>query len=91
MKIEFEAGGRRASGKIRNAGGGGLFVGTTAIPEEGQAIALRIQTPSGSPIRLWGLVWWTTRNSESWHRMPGFGLRVLDDESEDYRRLLACL
>ncbi len=92
IPTEFRAGPMRAQGKIRNVSEGGLFVGTASIPEEGEMVDLALRTPKGHPVHLQGFVWWTTRADPSGHHhKPGFGLRLLDEESEGMRRLLDSL
>lgn len=89
IETEFEVGGQRSSGKIKNISEGGLFVGTASLPEAGESIDLRFKAPDGREVRLSGLVWWTTESGDAGaRRAPGFGLRLLDD-NEDFRRLLA--
>ncbi len=86
IEAEFEAGGRRASGTIKNVGEGGLFVRTTSIPEEGDSLDLSFSLPGTGELNLSGLVWWTNSNGE--RGRPGFALRVFDDSTE-LRELLA--
>ena len=88
IETEFEVRGRRATGKIKNVSEGGLFVGTAAIPEEGENVALRFRSPMGGEVSVSGLVWWTTEGVA--RRVHGFGLRVLDD-SPEFRVLVANL
>jgi len=91
IETEFEAGGRRARGKIKNMSEGGLFVGTTSVPEEGETVDLSFKERGGNEIKLSGLVWWTTNDGNgNGRRTPGFGLRLLD-EIDDVRDLLAKL
>jgi Tfp pilus assembly protein PilZ len=91
MQANFQAGRVKGRGKVRNVSEGGLFVGTSAIPEEGEMALVSIQTPTGNRLAISGLVWWTTsRPGGSANRAPGFGLRVLDD-SQAYRNLVETL
>ena len=89
IKAEFEAGEISGSGQIRNVGDGGLFVGTARIPAQGDTVRLQFKGPDGAALDVSGLVWWTTAEGGS-HRVPGFGLRLLDD-SEDYRAFVSRL
>jgi hypothetical protein len=89
IETEFAVGGHRAQGKIKNMSEGGLFVGTTSIPEEGETVDLTFRAPGAKEVRLSGLVWWTTNGADGKeHRTPGFGLWLLDD-SDDFRSFLA--
>ena len=91
IDTDFEVGGRRAQGKIKNMSESGLFIGTTSMPEEGENIDLSFKERGGSEIKLSGLVWWTTNDvAASERRIPGFGLRLLE-EIDDLRVLLAKL
>jgi Tfp pilus assembly protein PilZ len=91
IETEFEVGGRRAQGKIKNMSESGVFVGTTAMPETGENVDLSFRERGGNEITLSGLVWWTTNDtSGSGSRAPGFGLRLLD-EIDDVQDLLARL
>lgn len=78
------------TGNVENLSEGGLFVGTSAIPEEGEAVELTLNTPDAPPIEVSGLVWWTTSQLEGNRTGSGFGLRLLDPD-ERYLRLLASL
>ena len=79
IPVEFKGGEVEGSGVIRNLGAGGMFVGSQAIPEHGEAVSLRFVMPGEGKVSLTGLVWWTTREStERRHARPGFGLRLLD-------------
>ena len=89
IETEFEVDGHRAQGRIRNVSEGGLFVGTTSVPEAGENVDLNFRGPGGREVCLSGLVWWTTKDGGR-HRTPGFGLRLLDD-SEELQGLLANL
>lgn len=91
IETEFEVCGRRSRGKIKNVSEGGLFVGTAAIPEEGENVELTFRAPGGGEVSVSGLVWWTRDGrGGAGSRTPGFGLRLLD-ESEDFRRLVESL
>jgi hypothetical protein len=90
IEAEFEVSGQRAKGRIMNVGEGGVFVGTGSIPGEGENAALDFTAPGGHDIRLSGLVWWTTDDDGRLHRVPGFGLRLLED-SEEFREFRASL
>lgn len=91
IETEFEASGRRAKGRITNVSESGAFVGTASIPEQGESVDLNFKEPGGEEIRFSGLVWWTTDDSDGTrHRIPGFGLRLVDD-NEDFRRFFAGL
>ena len=90
IQTEFRAGTVRGQGKIRNVSDGGMFVGTASLPEEGEMVDLAFRTPKGHPVQVSGFVWWTTRG-DPMGRRPGFGLRVLDDDGVDMRRLLESL
>jgi uncharacterized protein (TIGR02266 family) len=91
IPAEFEAGEIKASGQIRNLNEGGLFVGTATIPAQGETVQLNFSVPGGARIELSGRVWWTTTDSkEQRHRHPGFGLRLLEENS-DYRSWIESL
>jgi Tfp pilus assembly protein PilZ len=91
IETEFEVTGHRATGKIKNVSESGVFVGTASIPEQGEDVDLNFKTPDGKEVRLSGLVWWTTDDcGGTRHRVPGFGLRLLDN-NEEFRRFLASL
>ena len=87
IPTEFEVGGRRSRGKIKNMNEGGVFVRTDAVPDQGEHVDVVFRTPNGSTLSLSGMVWWTTDEGVHPHA-PGFGLRLLDD-NEDFRRLIA--
>ncbi len=85
IATEFQVCGESAAGKIRNVGEYGVFVGTDSIPDQGSNVDLSIRTPGGAELRISGLVWWTTEERVgARHRVPGFGVRLLDD-SDEYR------
>ena len=87
IETEFEVGGRRAQGRIKNMSQSG----TTSMPEEGENVDLSFRERRGNEIKLSGLVWWTTNDvSANERRTPGFGLRLLE-EIDDVRGLLAKL
>ena len=89
IETEFEIGGKRAQGKIKNISEGGLFVGTAALPEEGDNLELRFRAPDGSVVSLSRMVWWTRAPANTGQRQaPGFGMRVLDD-NEVFRGMLS--
>jgi uncharacterized protein (TIGR02266 family) len=79
LMARFAACGKLAEGKIRNLSLGGLFVGTSSIPPEGESVRVRFRLPNGgAEVDVAGMVWWTTRSSGGRHRVPGFGLRLID-------------
>ena len=91
IETEFEAGGHTAKGRITNVSESGAFVGTASIPELGDGVQLRFREPGGDEVRFSGLVWWTTNDSDGkQHRIPGFGLRMVDD-NEGFDRFFASL
>jgi len=90
IPTEFRASQLVGKGKVRNISEGGLFVGTSEIPEEGEAVELKLSAPGRPPVEIQGLVWWTTRKIEAPNGRRGFGLRLLD-ASESYLQLLASL
>jgi Tfp pilus assembly protein PilZ len=90
IQTEFEAGALRGRGTIRNVAEGGLFVGTTQVPHQGNVVSLSFRDYKGRGHDVSGLVWWTTADEPGGHRAPGFGVRLLDD-TEDYRRFLETL
>ena len=90
IQTEFEAGGLHGRGTIRNVAEGGLFVGTTQLPNQGNMVSLSFRDYNGRGHDVSGLVWWTTMDEPGTHRAPGFGIRLLDD-SDDYRRFLESL
>ena len=90
IQTEFEAGALQGRGTIRNVAEGGLFVGTTQVPHQGDLVSLSFRDPKGRELDVSGLVWWTTTDEPGLHRAPGFGIRLLDD-SEDYRRFVELL
>lgn len=90
IQTDFEAGALRGRGKIRNVAEGGVFVGTTQLPSQGDLVVLSFRGASGPPLEVTGLVWWTTLEAPGPHRMPGFGMRLLDS-SDEYERFYASL
>jgi hypothetical protein len=90
IQTEFEAGALRGRGTIRNVAEGGLFVGTTQVPHQGNMVSLSFRDYKGRGHDVSGLVWWTTNDEPGPHRAPGFGIRLLDD-SDDYRRFIESL
>lgn len=91
IRTVFRAGCRQGRGRVRNVSHGGLFVRTRALPQEGESVDLSLRTLAGVPIRLSGVVWWTTREGPGPNGASGFGLRLFDEDSEDLRRLLESL
>ena len=88
IDTEFAIRGNRAEGKIQNVSEGGLFVGTAAIPEQGENIDLSFRARDGEIVNLSGLVWWTTNDHQTLeHGRSGFGLRLLADSDEVLRLL----
>ena len=83
IPVEFETDALRGIGKIKNVGLGGLFVGSTQIPEQGESVSLSFHFPGGQELSILGVVWWTTRDAAGRHRTPGFGLRLIE-ENEGY-------
>ena len=93
IPAEFRGEGRNGitgKGQVRNVSEGGLFVGTKAIPEEGDSVSLKLSAPGYGVIDVTGLVWWTTNEVVVRTRRWGFGLRVLES-SDAYQRLVADL
>lgn len=85
IKTEFQAGSLQGTGTIRNLSTGGLFVGTQAIPEQGDTVELAFSLPGRARVEVKGMVWWTTTDPGAGRcRTPGFGLCVLD-ETDDWR------
>jgi hypothetical protein len=89
IRANFETGGGRGEGLIRNVSGGGLFVGTGSLPEVGETVEVTARGAGGADVRISGLVWWTSRNrpGTNFTRPRGFGIRLLDTE-QDARQLL---
>jgi len=87
ISAKFRARGRTCVGKIRNLSQGGLFVGTKAIPPQGESVQLRFRLPDGGVADVSGLVWWTTARGDRRHRVPGFGLRLIG-ANRAYRKAL---
>lgn len=90
IQTEFEAGALQGRGKIRNVAEGGVFVGTTQVPDQGELVSLSFRDYHGRTVDVSGLVWWTTAETPGPHRSPGFGMRLLDD-CEDYTRFVDSL
>jgi hypothetical protein len=87
----FDVGGQSADGRIENAGVGGVFVRTRAIPDRGDKVWLHFEGPSGELIEALGIVWWTTLDQTRAGSAPhGFGVRLLASNGA-YRRLLSTL
>jgi uncharacterized protein (TIGR02266 family) len=81
LKARFKAGKKMGEGKIWNVSLGGLFVGTASIPPQGETVRVQFRLPEGHTVDVAGLVWWTTATQTRTgrrHRMPGFGLRLID-------------
>jgi len=90
IPTEFRATGLSGKGNVRNVSDGGLFVRTSAIPDAGDCVELKLNAPGKPPIEVTGLVWWTTSQLEAPNGRSGFGLRLLG-QSESYLRLLESL
>ena len=90
IPTEFRAESLSGAGKVRNVSARGLFVGTRAIPEEGETVELELAEPGWPRISLTGLVWWTAREPGDRNARCGFGLRIVDD-NDAYLRLVASL
>jgi spermidine synthase len=90
IQVEIRASGRVAAGTVRNASDGGMFVETSAIPPQGESVALRFSSRGAVTHEVTGMVWWTTEGSAHRHKRRGFGLRLLE-EDEGYSRMLAGL
>lgn len=90
IPTEFRATSLSGTGNVRNVSDGGLFVGTSAIPDEGDSVELKLSAPGEPPIEVTGLVWWTTSHLDVPDAKSGFGLRLLD-QTEPYLRLLESL
>ncbi len=89
IQTEFATSELRATGKIRNLGENGLFVGTRTIPGQGEPVRLRFTAPGGDYVRVSGLVWWTSRDPDARDGVtPGFGIRLLA-VSPTYRMLIS--
>ncbi len=86
IPTRFKCGSLLGSGQIRNLSREGLFVGTDVIPEEGETVQARFDSPRGDTVRLIGMVWWTTR-SRPGSPVRGFGMRLLGS-NEAYRDLV---
>jgi uncharacterized protein (TIGR02266 family) len=87
LPARFRARGRTCMGKIRNVSQGGLFVGTQAIPPQGESVRVRFRLPDGGTADVSGLVWWSTAQGEGHHRVSGFGLRLIQS-NRAYRKAL---
>ena len=80
IPVDFETGGLRGSGRIKNVSEHGLFVSTRSLPDEGETVSLQFCPPGAGRIRVTGVVWWTTRSAvDRASRPAGFGLRLLED------------
>jgi hypothetical protein len=90
IPTEFRATSLSGKGEVRNVSDGGLFVGTSAIPKEGDCVELKLSAPGKPPIEVTGLVWWTTSDLEAPNARSGFGLRLLE-QSDQYLRLVESL
>ena len=90
IQTEFEAGKLHGRGTIRNVAEGGMFVGTTQVPDQGNLVSLSFRDYNGRGLGVSGMVWWTTADEPGPHRSPGFAIRLID-ESDDYRRFLESL
>jgi hypothetical protein len=83
---EFQAGKSHGQGKIRNLGAQGMFLGTEAKLDTGDVVDLRFRMPSGEPMAVRGLIWWSTRDEPSRnHKLRGVGLRLIED-NESYEK-----
>jgi Tfp pilus assembly protein PilZ len=89
IPARFRSLGVRGEGLIQNVSPGGLFVGTSSIPEVGDPIEVLVEQQPGREVRISGLVWWTTKylQATSFSRPRGFGVRLLE-EGADARQLL---
>lgn len=83
---EFQAGRVHGQGRIRNLGLHGMFLGTEQSLDTGDVVDLRFRMPTGEPMAVRGLVWWSTRDEPSRpHRVRGVGLRLIED-NEGYEK-----
>ncbi len=83
---DFQAGKVHGQGKIRNLGLHGVFLGTETSLDTGDVVDLRFRMPSGEPMTVRSLVWWSTRDEPSRsHRVRGVGLRLIE-ENEGYEK-----
>lgn len=80
----------QGKGKIRNVAEGGVFVGTSQLPDQGEMVVLSFRDTKGRELDVTGLVWWTTSENPGVYRAPGFGMRLLE-ESEEYSRFFESL
>jgi len=91
IPVEYRLGAQQAAGKIKNVGREGLFVGSRAIPEQGEPVSLLFSFPNQAPISVMGIVWWTTRDEPDRHfSVPGFGLRLIE-ENDAYSKAVGNL
>lgn len=91
IPVEFEGLEVSGSGVIQNMSRGGLFVGSRAIPPQGEPLALRFDLPGAGEVAITAMVWWTTDQGDSaMFANPGFGLRVID-ENRAYTKALSQL
>ncbi len=83
IAAEFDVGGRRGLGLIRNVSRGGLFVRTASVPEVGESVKVRFRR-GDDEIHVSGLVWWTTKQEKgtTFARPPGFGVRLLGQQGD---------
>ena len=57
IPVEFETDALRGIGKIKNVGLGGLFVGSTQIPEQGESVSLSFHFPGGQELSVHGWIY----------------------------------
>lgn len=57
-----------------------MFLGTETTLDTGDVVDLRFRMPTGEPMAVRGLVWWSTKDDPGRrHRVNGVGLRLIED------------
>ena len=78
--IQFESASASGTGRLVNAGTTGAFIGTDALPSEGQYVVLALGGAGSRPLEVEGRVRWSgDRLSDG---VRGFGVEVSDPPQE---------
>lgn len=76
--------GCEATGVLKSASRGGLFIAAAALPHAGCAIVVQFDSPVGPLVNVRGEVRWTTRGHERPGAPDGFGV-MLHEPPAEYR------
>ncbi len=83
--MRFVAEGCEATGLLKSASRGGLFIEANELPHLGSAVVVQFESPVGAAlVNVRGEVRWTTRGLESPEVPTGFGV-LLHEPPREYR------